>query len=109
LLNPHTLHKILLLLKHGFSQQKTADLANVSRSTVQRIKKRSLKDNIPKPIHSSGEAVTDCFTVLVNSERYIPLELRGDMLRRYLDVRNQKLAKRQCQSALRNNTNTNPD
>jgi DNA-binding XRE family transcriptional regulator len=91
LLNQNKVHQILLLLKKGFSQQKTAHLANVSRSTVQRVEKRTLIENSPIPTHSLGESVMDCFNLLVHSEHHIPLELRGDVLCRYLDVRNQKL------------------
>jgi hypothetical protein len=86
LLSYETTNKVITLLEHGFSWRKTAQLADVSVSTVQRIAngKRSLTKH--------SKPVLDCFTALVNSEHYIPLELRGDVLRRYLDVRNQKLA-----------------
>jgi transcriptional regulator with XRE-family HTH domain len=84
------------LLKEGFSQQEIAQRTNVSRSTVQRVEQRTLINNPknPKPTHLSNKSVLDCFNSLVNSESYTPvapLELRGDALRRYLDLRNQRI------------------
>jgi transposase len=86
LLANETINQIHSLLENGFSQRKTATLADVSVSTVQRLVKRFHAGRTPP--------VFEHFTVLVNSERYIPPELRGDTLRRYLEVRNQK--EKQC-------------
>jgi hypothetical protein len=84
LLNPKTINKILSLLENGFSWRKTAKLADVSVSTVQRIA-NGKRSNVGRS--------SPLLTSLVNSERcYFPLELRGETLRRYLEVRNKKLA-----------------
>jgi hypothetical protein len=84
LLNYETVNKILNLLENGVSQRKTAESADVSLSTVQRIASRKCS--------STGQTrpVLDCFTALVNSEQNIPLELRGDTLRRYNEIHKQK-------------------
>jgi transcriptional regulator with XRE-family HTH domain len=84
LLNSETINQILALLEKGCSQRKTAELADVSVSTVQRIVNGT---------RSRTDSSSRVFTSLVNSDSSIriPLELRGDVLRRYLDIRNQKL------------------
>jgi hypothetical protein len=72
LLSYETINQIHTLLDNGFSQRKTAKLADVSVSTVQRIA-NGKRPNIGR---------LDCFTTLVNSEHYIPvfpLELHGDL------------------------------
>jgi transcriptional regulator with XRE-family HTH domain len=82
LLSLETINNVISLLENGFSRRKTAKLADVSVSTVQRIAsgKRS------RTGHTSR-----AFNALVNSDPIrVPLELRGDTLRRYLDMRNQK-------------------
>jgi hypothetical protein len=84
LLNPKTINHIHTLLENGFSQRKTAKLADVSVSIVQRIV-TGKRSNIGR-----AKAVFDCFANMVNSECYIPLELRGDVLRRYLDLKHRK-------------------
>jgi hypothetical protein len=86
LLNKKTIQKVLHLLEQGYSRRQIAELSDISVWSVQKIANGKYS-----PIKSS-KPVTDCFTTPVNSECYIPLELRGHTLRRYLDVRNKKLA-----------------
>jgi DNA invertase Pin-like site-specific DNA recombinase len=79
LLNSETTNKIITLLDNGFSWRKTAQLADVSVSTVQRIA-NSKRSHIERLNNS---------TALINSKRNT-LDLHGDILRRYLDVRHEK-------------------
>jgi hypothetical protein len=79
LLNSEIQNKIHNLLENGFSRRKTAKLADVSVSTVQRIANGKYS-----PIARSS------ITAPVNSELFT-LDLHGDVLRRYLDMRNQKI------------------
>jgi transposase len=81
LLNSETTNKIHNLLENGFSRRKTAQLADVSVSTVQRI--ANDKRSNAERLNSS--------TALINSQRRNTLDLHGDVLRRYLDMRNQKI------------------
>jgi hypothetical protein len=86
LLNHETIQKILHLVEQGYSRRQIAELSNVSVWSVPKIangKRFFIKHSKP---------ILDCFTTPSNSECYIPLELRGDTLQRYLDVRNKKLA-----------------
>jgi transcriptional regulator with XRE-family HTH domain len=83
LLNLETINKILSLLENGFSWRKTAKLADVSVSTVQRIANGKRFSTGQKPVSES-------ITALVNSNVRVPIELRGDALRRYIEVRDKK-------------------
>jgi hypothetical protein len=84
LLNLETINKIFSLLENGFSWRKTAKLADVSVSTVQRIVHGKRSTTGQKPVSES-------ITTLVNSNVRVPLELRGDALRRYIEVRDKKI------------------
>jgi hypothetical protein len=78
LLNSETINKILALLEKGFSQRKTAQLADVSVSTIQRIAhgKHSFIKNFEPDVTDSN-----------TRNSYTPLNLHGETFRRYLDVR----------------------
>jgi transposase len=88
LLNHETIQQVLHLLEQGYSRRQIAELSDISVWSVQKIVNG--KHSLIKP----SKPVTNGFTSQVNSDSRIriPLELRGDVLRRYLDIRNQKLA-----------------
>jgi DNA-binding XRE family transcriptional regulator len=102
LLTQNKIQKILLLRRNGFSQQKTAQLANVSRSTIQRIEKRILAYSTPN--HHTNDSVTNCFAMITDARYRIPLELRGEPLRRYVEVHQRKQANSKKKEVARQST-----